>query len=86
MWNWRMVQIPHWMWGAMVIRFLAGLVLFGLVVYLLVKLTRGNASRTPITGERKQTDRALEILNERYSKGEIDDEEYQRRKQTLLSP
>lgn len=30
-------------------------------------------------------ERALDILNERYSKGEIDDDEYLRRKKNLLN-
>ncbi|MBD3610099.1 MAG: SHOCT domain-containing protein [Gammaproteobacteria bacterium] len=35
--------------------------------------------------KRTQSKTALEILDERYARGEIDDEEYQRRKRELSS-
>lgn len=36
-------------------------------------------------GESPEVKQALIILNERYARGEIDDDEYQRRKQNLLT-
>jgi len=40
-----------------------------------------SASGSSVTGNQEKT--ALEILNKRYAQGEIDDEEYQRRKREL---
>lgn len=40
-----------------------------------------STSGTAATGIQKKT--ALEVLNERYARGEIDDEEYKRRKREL---
>jgi putative membrane protein len=60
-------------WGAMFM-VLNGLVLAVLVAGAVFLLARG----WPATGPRDD-DRAARILAERYARGEIDDEEYQRR-------
>ena len=39
----------------------------------------------PQAGPLAETKQALAILNERYARGEIDDDEYKRRKSQLLS-
>ena len=59
--------------------FLLILLLVGTVGYLVLKSTRsGNdASET-------RADRALETLRRRYANGEIDDEEFQTRKERLV--
>lgn len=75
---------------------LAGLALAAvLVVLLVVVLVRAagrrhgmkanaNAQAGTGFGPHSSADAALAILNERYARGEIDDEEYQRRKSQLL--
>lgn len=56
---------------------LLGLIIIG-VVYA-VGGFRGSAARRPEEGK----DRALEILQERYARGEIDAKEYEERKRAL---
>jgi putative membrane protein len=55
------------------------LLLVGAVGYLVLKLTRSGTD----TSETK-ADQALETLRRRYANGEIDDEEYQTRKERLV--
>jgi putative membrane protein len=52
------------------------------VIFLFIKVLGENRSKSDLES---RPDKALETLNERYSKGEIDDEEYLRRKKNLLS-
>ncbi|MDW7656865.1 MAG: SHOCT domain-containing protein [Bacillota bacterium] len=49
------------------------------------QMQQQNRSQLP-TGQSESADnrQALAILNERYARGEIDDEDYQRRKQNLV--
>lgn len=65
-----------WMGGIFMMVF--WLLIIGLVVYLVSKSSnnRGHISST-------ESNRALEILNERYASGEIDEEEYLRKKKLL---
>ncbi len=71
-----------WGWGHMIfgsllmIVFLAGVIL---LVVLVVRWLGGPSTGAP--GERRKT--ALEILQERFARGEIDKEEYEERKRTL---
>ena len=57
------------------------LVFWGLVIFLIVvavrRFTTGNSAP-------KQPD-ALDVLRDRFAKGEIDEEEFQKRKSTLES-
>ncbi|MGV8906949.1 MAG: SHOCT domain-containing protein [Acetobacterium sp.] len=55
-----------------------GLVVFG--IYWLIKTSNQRNSGYSLS---HQTDRPLEILNERYAKGEISDEEYSKMKAEL---
>lgn len=57
------------------------LLFFALIVVGIVLLLR------PATGSepRREHDRALEILNERFARGEIDREEYEERRRVLES-
>lgn len=80
-WEWQWGMHPMMvMWGAWGIgMFLTMLVFWGLViagivlgVRALLKVTRG-----------EQGDRALEILRERYARGEIDTQEFEARKRDL---
>lgn len=68
-----------WMW------FIGPLIIAGTVL-LVVFLLRGNVTGSPGGGEstrpqvpRDERSRAREILDERYARGEIDDEEYRDR-------
>lgn len=62
-----------WVWPLLVV---AGLALLG---YLAVRLAAGGwpTGRTPVQGS------ARAILDERYARGEIDEEEYRRRRGVL---
>ena len=54
------------------------LLLIGFIAYIIIKFYQNNESNR----KDKNTD-ALAILNERFAKGEISEEEYQRKKKML---
>lgn len=58
-----------------------GLLLVILVIYLLMNFREDNRNR--FNEPRANENQALDILNERYTKGEIDEDEYNRRKTIL---
>lgn len=56
------------------------------IVYLLLDSKNSRFSSGNDSGqyrERNPEERALEVLNERYARGEIDDEEYRNKKRVL---
>ena len=71
-------NMPFDMYGGGWFGWLIPIVLIGIVilaVYMIVKNNRNN--------NQKASNRALDILNERFAKGEIDEEEYNRRRDHL---
>lgn len=61
-------------WG-----WIIGLIILGITVWLIVKsINQNRASRD------SSTKSAMDILKERYAKGEIDKEEYDERKKNLM--
>jgi len=75
-WEWGM----HPMWGVWGVAMMAAMLAFwGLVIAGIVLAIRW------IAGERRRpaTDRALEILRERYARGEIGKEEFEARRRDL---
>lgn len=89
-----------WMVGRGLLMLLGILLVVAIVITLIVLLVRAsrqptNTHRTSVDpnvshpsaqlGQQAETRQALTILNERYARGEIDDDEYQRRKSRLLS-
>lgn len=61
-----------WLWG------LAMMALFVVLIVWLVRATAGGPA-APHPPERSSTDRAREILAERYARGELSTEEYRER-------
>lgn len=59
------------------------LILWVVLIVFIVRIFRGHRDR--YHGVTKQIDNALEILRTRYAKGEIDVDEFNRRKQDLIS-
>lgn len=56
-----------------------GLIVIGVVIWLVIRMTtQGNIVNSP----KEKT--ALDVLKERYAKGEIDKEEFEDRKQNLI--
>jgi putative membrane protein len=76
MWGW-----GPWWWGLVMLVFwiliLIGLVL--LIIWLIRQFTQASGA-----GGRSGTNRALEILQERYARGEITREEYEAMRRDLL--
>lgn len=68
-----------WGWGGWLTMTITMLAFWGLVAWVLVTLVRQ-------PGSRRHTNRsAEEILAERFARGEIDEEEYNRRRALLRS-
>ena len=78
---WRMHEWMGWGWGGM---WLGPLFMIGwlvLLVALLVPVVRWLGGAVALGARPERT--AREILDERYARGEIDREEYQRRRQDI---
>lgn len=58
------------------------LLLMGIAVYMIYRNNK-MSKQSKHSGEGQTNNRALEILDERYAKGEIDEEEYKRMKKNL---
>jgi len=75
----------HMVWGGGVFMIIGGLILLGLFIYAIVILTRGKQTNQLVTSSivHQDTGNALNILNERYARGEVSEEEYARKKSEL---
>lgn len=65
-----------WIWPVLVV---IGLVLLGYLAYRLTQNRRPVADTAPVAGPTS----ARQILDERYARGEIDDDDYRRRRDEL---
>ncbi len=75
-----MMMTPGWMgWGG-ILGMLLWLLLLVLVVVAAIALAR---ALLPSSGEPPRGDQSLETLRERFARGEIDDDEFARRRATL---
>lgn len=87
MWDWHygmwddghMTGWGLWGWGMMLFGLLWMALLTGTPIYLVYWLT----TRSPTEGQTE--DGALTVLREQYARGEIDDEEYERRRGRLTA-
>ena len=66
-------------WGFGILMFLFWALIIGLVVWVVVSLTRRNSSISHTT----YSNSALEILKERYARGEINRDEFEEKKKAL---
>ncbi len=66
-------------WG-MGFGWLIGLIILIILIWLIVKAVNNGSTSAP-----QQSKSALEILKERYAKGEIDKEEFETKKRAILS-
>ena len=69
-------RLPVWAWPLLIV---IGL---GLVGYVAFRLVRDGARRTPSAGNAVSA-AASRILDERFARGEIDEQEYRRRRAGL---
>jgi putative membrane protein len=70
-----------WMWPMMLIGMLVIFLIVGVIVYFLYRLVRNSDRR--IAGSNNESSTARRILDERYARAEIDEDEYRRRRETL---
>lgn len=73
MWN------GDWSWGGMLLMALTMLVFWGGLVWLVVYLVRGSSASNQ--SEKQPT--AIEQLEERFARGEIDADEFEERRRVL---
>lgn len=71
------------MWG-WVVGFIVLILLIGLVVFAIVKAA-GSSGRRRYCDNFDETRKAMELLNQKLANGEIDEEEYKRKKGLLKS-
>jgi len=69
-------------WGGWIAMVAMMVVFWGAIAWVIVTLIRRPSSGAPGPAERAPSP-PLQILDERYARGEIDDEEYQRRRAVL---
>lgn len=77
-----MMPNSGWGWGMGFMSPILTLIIIGGIIFLIIYLinnSKGKSSSSSVDSH----DRSLDILNERYARGEIDDEEYERRKRIL---
>jgi putative membrane protein len=70
-------------WGAWLAMAVMMVAFWGAIAWVIVTLVRNSASRSQPPAERGVD--PLGILDERFARGEIDDEEYRRRREVLRS-
>ncbi|MBN1467919.1 MAG: SHOCT domain-containing protein [Fusobacteriaceae bacterium] len=74
---WHMFDGFGFLWGGMWLMMFTPVIVITLVIILIIKLFQGNKTNTI------QEDLAIKILKERLAKGEIDEEEYNRKMELL---
>jgi putative membrane protein len=81
------MMYTDWSWGAWLAMGLMMLALLGVVVAVVLVVMRSANPPTEATSPPAQTDRqhAERLLDERFARGEIDVEEYTRRRNLLRS-
>lgn len=84
MWGEMMTDMESYGWGHMLFGGLMMVSFWGIIIALVVLLVRGlTRSRGGTLSQQRPA--ALDILQERYARGEIDREEYAQRKRDLRS-
>lgn len=68
-----------WHWGFGFGHWIFGILFWVVILFLLVAVVRGVSG----FGGGRREKRALDILEERYARGEIDQEEFERKKRDL---
>ncbi|TLF52594.1 SHOCT domain-containing protein [Halomonas urmiana] len=82
MWDDMMAHMGSYGWGHMLFGGLMMVLFWGAVIALAVPLVRGlTRGRGETMSQRRST--ALDLLQERYARGEIDREEYEQRRRDL---
>ena len=64
-----------WGWGAWLVMSLMMLAFWALVIWAFLSVARGSGSNRPDSGE--------DILADRFARGEIDEDEYRRRRELI---
>lgn len=70
-------------WGGMIFWMIVNALFWGVVIWAIIRLVVWPGSRTGDASPDRDTD-ALAVLKRRYAAGEIDDAEYERRRQVLV--
>ncbi|MBW8382251.1 MAG: SHOCT domain-containing protein [Youngiibacter sp.] len=81
MMDWYYGRMNPWQIGIMVI---VGILVLALIVYLIVRIARrGHPGHPGSTNISSYSPEALKILDEKFAKGELTEEEYQRKKKLI---
>lgn len=71
-------------WGMMIFMMIFWTIVLGLVIYGIIMLvTRGN-ERNKSDNPNRSENRALDILNERFAKGDLSEDEYKSKRDLLM--
>ena len=74
---------PGWMWGGPGIRMVVSILFLVVLIVSMVLLVILVVRRPTTGGTGKVEESALDILNKRYARGEIDREKYEEKKKTI---